>query len=86
MPKKIVAVEPVVIVEPIIDPIKPIKVKKIKKLTVDIPPIIEPVKELELSKKTGKVKRVLSAVQLEALRLGRLKGIQTRMSKKNDNK
>jgi len=85
MAKKIAVLESVVIVEPIIDPIKPIKIKKIKKLAVDVPPvIIEPVKEVELSKKTGKPKRIMSEAQKESLRLGRIKSMAAKSLKKND--
>jgi len=87
MPKKIAVLESIVIVEPIVDPIKPIKVKKIKKLAVEIPPvIIEPVKEVEISLKTGKPKRIMSEAQKESLRLGRIKAMDAKSSKKNDNK
>jgi len=87
MPNKIAVLESIVIVEPIVDPIKPIKVKKIKKLLVEVPHvIIEPVKEVELSKKTGKVKRIMSEAQKQALMKGRILAQEVKLLKKNDNK
>jgi len=87
MAKKIAVLESVVIVDPIIDPIKPIKVKKIKKLAIEIPPvIIEPVKEVEISLKTGKPKRIMSELQKQALMKGRILAMEAKLLKKNDNK
>jgi len=87
MAKKIAVLESIVIVDPIVDPIKPIKVKKIKKLAVEVPPvIIEPVKEVEISLKTGKPKRIMSEAQKESLRLGRILAMEAKLLKKNDNK
>jgi len=87
MAKKIAVVESIVIVEPIIDPIKQIKIKKIKKLAVEVPHvIIEPVKEVEISSKTGKPKRIMSEAQKEALMKGRIKAMESKSLKKNDNK
>ena len=87
MVKKIAVLESIVIVEPIVDPIKPVKVKKIKKLAVEVPPvIIEPVKEVEISLKTGKPKRILSEAQKQALMKGRILAQEAKLLKKNDNK
>ena len=69
MAKKIVAKEPVV--EPVVEipSIKQIKVKKIKKLGVEIPSvIIEVVKEIELSAKNGRPKRIMSEATKLALK------------------
>jgi len=87
MAKKIAVLESVVIVDPIVDPIKPVKVKKIKKLAVEVPPvIIEPVKEVEISSKTGKPKRIMSELQKQALMKGRILAMEAKLLKKNDNK
>jgi len=83
MAKKNAVLESVVIVDPIVDPIKPIKIKKIKKIAIDVPPvIIEPVKEVEISSKTGKPKRIMSEAQKESLRLGRIKAMEAKLLKK----
>jgi len=70
--------------EPIIDPIKPIKVKKIKNLGVEIPKVVMEsvvIKDLPI-----KPKRVLSPEQLEKMKIGRIKAMETKLSKKNDKK
>jgi len=87
MAKKNAVLESVVIVDPIVDPIKPIKIKKIKKIAIDVPPvIIEPVKEVEISSKTGKPKRIMSELQKQALMKGRILAMEAKLLKKNDNK
>jgi len=70
MAKKIVAKEEILIAEPIIDPIKPVKVKKIKKLGLDIPPVV--MESVVINDVIVKPKRVLSPEQLEKMKLGRI--------------
>ena len=74
MAKKIIketVAEPV-----IVEPIKPIKVKKIKKLGLDIPPVV--LEAIVINDLLIKPKRVLSPEQLEKMKMGRIKALEAK--------
>jgi len=74
MAKKIIKERIVELVVEIL-PVKQIKVKKIKKLGLDIPPVVE---AIVINDVVTKPKRVLSPEQLEKMKLGRMKSLETR--------
>ena len=81
MAKKIVAKEEILIAEPIIDPIKPVKVKKIKKLGLVVPEIV--MQAVEIKDVPIKPKRILSPEQLLKMKEGKLKAQQARQLANN---
>ena len=60
------------VIEPVVEilPVKPIKLKKIKKLGLDIPPVV--MESVVINDVIVKPKRVLSPEQLEKMKLGRI--------------
>ena len=79
MAKKVLAVVES-IPEPIIDPIKPIKVKKIKNLGVEVPKVL--MESVVINDVLIKPKRVLSPEQLEKMKLGRIKALELKKASK----
>ena len=66
--------------EPIIDPVKPIKIKKIKKLGIEIPPVV--MESIVINDVLIKPKRILSDEQKEKMRLGRIKSLEAKKASK----
>ena len=79
MAKKILSVVES-ISEPIIDPVKSIKVKKIKKLGVEIQPVV--LEAIVINDVLIKPKRILSDEQKEKMRLGRIKSLEAKKASK----
>ena len=66
--------------EPIIDPVKPIKIKKIKKLGIEIPLVV--MESIVINDVLIKPKRILSDEQKEKMRLGRIKSLEAKKASK----
>jgi len=66
--------------EPIIDPVKPIKIKKIKKLGIEIPPVV--MESIVINDVLIKPKRVLSDEQKLKMKLGRIKALEEKKASK----
>jgi len=66
------------VVEPVVEmlPIKPIKVKKIKNLGVEIPKVV--MEAVEINDVIEKPKRILSDEQKEKMKLGRMKALEAK--------
>jgi len=64
----------------IVETIKPIKVKKIKKLGVEIPPVV--MESIVINDVVTKPKRILSDAQKELMRLGRIKSLEAKKASK----
>jgi len=66
------------VIEPVVEilPVKPIKVKKIKKLGLDIPPVV--MESVVINDLLIKPKRVLSPEQLEKMKMGRIKALEAK--------
>ena len=78
MAKKILSVVES-ISEPIIDPVKSIKVKKIKKLGVEIQPVV--LETIVINDVLIKPKRILSDEQKEKMKIGRIKALEAKKTK-----
>jgi len=70
------------IVEPVVEilPIKQIKVKKVKKSGIDIPPLV--VESVVIKHIVSKPKRVMSVEQKEKMKMGRMKALQIKNASK----
>jgi len=79
MAKKILSVVES-ISEPIIDPVKSIKVKKIKKLGVEIQPVV--LEAIVINDVLIKPKRILSDEQKEKMKIGRIKALELKKASK----
>ena len=66
------------VIEPVVEilPVKPIKLKKIKKLGLDIPPVV--MESVVINDLLIKPKRVLSPEQLEKMKMGRIKALEAK--------
>ena len=67
--------------EPIIDPIKPIKVKKIKNLGVEVPKVL--MESVVINDVLIKPKRILSDEQKLKMKLGRMKSLEEKKTSKS---
>jgi len=70
------------VIEPVVEilPVKSIKVKKIKKLGVEIPPVV--MESIVINDVVTKPKRILSDAQKELMRLGRIKSLEAKKASK----
>jgi len=78
MAKKIIL--PIVAEPVIVEQIKPIKIKKIKKVGVEIPPVV--MEAIVINDVVTKPKRILSDEQKLKMKLGRIKSLEAKKTSK----